>query len=78
MLEWLTHVEPGHWWLLAGALLLLELSRPKFIFLLLGIIAASVGFLASGFPAMPFIFQLLVFVVLSAGATVGWLRYREA
>lgn len=78
MFDWLIHVESGHWWILAGALLLLELSKPKFIFLLLGIVAASVGFLVSGFPAMPFGIQLTVFLFFSAGATIGWLRYRES
>ena len=78
MLDWLINVESWHWWLLAGAFLLLELSWPRYIFLLLGIIAASVGFLLSGFPSMPFKIQLLVFLVLSAGAAIGWYRYREA
>jgi len=77
MLDWLIMVEAAHWWLLSGALLLLELSWPKFIFLLLGIIAATVGFLLSGFPTMPFKFQLLVFVTLGAGATIAWFRMRE-
>ena len=77
MLDWLINIESWHWWALAGVLMLIELSRPKFIFLLLGIVAASVGFLASGFPTMPFEIQLLVFVLFSAGVSLGWLRYRE-
>ncbi len=66
-----------HWWILAGVLLILELTSPAFFFLWVGIAAAAVGFLMLLFPGQPIELQLVLFSVLSIVAVVAWRRYRE-
>ena len=44
-MEWFDKILFWHWWILAGALLILELTSPVFFFLWLGFSAAAVGFL---------------------------------
>ena len=56
--------------------MLLELSSPKMIFLVLGVVAAAMGFMVFAFPALPAVIQATVFVVLSTLALVTWRRYR--
>jgi membrane protein implicated in regulation of membrane protease activity len=76
-MEWLRHIDFWHWWILAGVLLLLELSAPTYFFLWLGIAAAAVGFLVLVFPAMTVEVQFVAFGVLSIFAVLAWRRYRE-
>ena len=66
-----------HWWILAGILLILELSSPVFFFLWLGFAAAAMGLLLWVFPEMPLVTQLTLFAILSVVAVVAWRRYRE-
>ena len=49
-MEWLQNIVFWHWWILAGVLLILELTSPVFVFLWLGFAAAAVGFLLLVFP----------------------------
>ena len=49
-MDWLTHIVFWHWWILAGMLLILELTSPVFFFLWLAFSAAAVGFLLLVFP----------------------------
>ena len=72
----LAQMEFWHWWVLAGLLMVLELTRPLFFFLWLGFAAAAVGFLLLVFPSIPVQVQLLLFGILSAIALVAWRRYR--
>lgn len=44
-MEWLDKIVFWHWWVLAGVLLILELTSPVFFFLWLGFAAAAVGFI---------------------------------
>lgn len=76
-MEWLDKIVFWHWWILAGLLLIFELTAPVFFFLWLGIAAAAVGFLLLVFPAMPLELQLVLFSVLSIVAVVAWRKYRE-
>ena len=76
-MQWLTQIECWHWWILAGLFMLLELSSPKMFYLLLGVVAASMGFMIFAFPALPAAMQAMVFVGLSALALVTWRRYRR-
>ena len=76
-MDWLDHIVFWHWWILAGVLLILELTSPVFFFLWLGFSAAAVGFLLLVFPALPVEAQLALFGVLSVIAVVTWKRYRE-
>ena len=76
-MEWLTKIVFWHWWILAGVLLILELTAPAFFFLWLGIAAAATGFLLLVFPSMPIEMQLVLFSVLSIVAVMAWRKYRE-
>ena len=77
MMEWLNLVVFWHWWILAGVLLILELTTPTYFFLWLAIAASAVGFLVLAFPAMGIEVQLLTFGGLSIVAAVAWHRFRE-
>jgi hypothetical protein len=70
-------IEFWHWWVLAGLLLVLELIRPRFVFLWLGFVAAAVGFLLLVFPSIPPRAQWALFGLLSAVAVTAWCYYRR-
>ncbi len=77
-MDWLQHVVFWQWWILAGALLILELSWPLFFFLWLSFAAAAVGFLLLVFPGIHLGGQLALAGVLSAVAVLAWRRYYRA
>ena len=77
-MDWLDHILFWHWWILAGVLLILELSSPVFFFLWLGIAAAATGLLVMVFPGLSIEVQLVLFAVLSIIAVVAWRKYRES
>jgi len=77
MIEWLDKLVFWHWWILAGVLLILELTSPVFFFLWLGFAAAAVGFLLLVFPQIPVEGQLVLFGILSVVAVLAWRKYRE-
>lgn len=77
MTAWLEHIVFWHWWILAGLLLILELTAPAFFFLWLGIAAAAVGMILLVFPAIPVETQLVLFAVASIVAVLAWHKYRE-
>ena len=74
----LEHVVFWHWWILAGVLLILELTSPVFFFLWLGIAAAAVGLLLLVIPSLTIEMQLVLFGILSVIAVVAWRKYRES
>lgn len=76
-MAWLEHLMFWHWWILAGVLLILELTSPVFFFLWLGFSAAAVGFLLLVFPGTPVEVQLVLFGALSVVAVFAWRKYRE-
>jgi membrane protein implicated in regulation of membrane protease activity len=76
-MDWLNNVVFWHWWILAGVLLILELTSPMFFFLWLGFAAVAVGLLLLAFPGMPLEAQLVLFGALSIIAVVAWRKYRE-
>jgi len=77
-MEWLESLVFWHWWILAGVLLIIELTAPVFFFLWLGMAAAATGLLLLVFPSMPVEFQLVLFAVLSVVAVIAWRKYRES
>ena len=77
MTEWLEHIVFWHWWILAGLLLILELTAPAFFFLWLGIAAAAVGLILLVFPSIPIETQLVLFGIASIVAVLAWRKYRE-
>jgi inner membrane protein len=66
-----------HWWILAGVLLIFELTSPVFFFLWVGIAAAAVGLLLLVIPSMTIELQLVLFGILSVIAVLAWRKYRE-
>ena len=77
MMTWLEHIVFWHWWILAGLLLILELTAPAFFFLWLGIAAAAVGLIFMVFPSMALETQLVLFGLASIVAVLAWRKYRE-
>jgi len=78
METWLDHIVFWHWWILAGLLLILELTAPAFFFLWLGIAAAAVGLILLVFPSIPIETQLVLFGIASIVAVLAWRKYRES
>jgi membrane protein implicated in regulation of membrane protease activity len=78
MMAWLEHVVFWHWWILAGLLLILELTAPAFFFLWLGIAAAAVGLILMVFPSIGIETQLVLFGIASIVAVIAWRKYRES
>jgi membrane protein implicated in regulation of membrane protease activity len=66
-----------HWWILAAALIILEVFAPGAFFLWLGIAAAVVGGLVLLAPELAWEYQVLVFSVLSVLSIVVWRRYSK-
>ncbi|MGH8033784.1 MAG: NfeD family protein [Lysobacterales bacterium] len=77
-MDGIEHVVFWHWWILAGVLLILELTSPVFFFLWVGIAAAAVGMLLLVIPSLTIEMQLVLFGILSVIAVVAWRRYRES
>ena len=77
MMEWFDQIVFWHWWILAGLLLILELTAPAFFFLWLGIAAASVGLILLVFPSIDLETQLILFAITSIVAVLAWRKYRE-
>lgn len=77
MMAWLEHIVFWHWWILAGLLLILELTAPAFFFLWVGIAAAAVGLILLVFPSIVLEIQLVLFGIASIVAVLAWRKYRE-
>ena len=75
-MDWLHNVSFWHWWILAGVLLIMELTWPVFFFLWLSFSAAAVGFLLLVFPEIPLSGQLVLAAILAAVAALAWRRNR--
>lgn len=76
-MDWLSQIVFWHWWVLAGLLLIVEMTTPSYFFLWLGIAAAAVGFLVLVFPGMAVGIQFVTFGVLSIIAALGWRRHHD-
>lgn len=77
VVSWLNQIVFWHWWVLAGLLLVLELTRPVFLFLWLGFAAAAVGFLLLVFPGLSVAAQLALSGALFAVVVLAWRRHRS-
>jgi membrane protein implicated in regulation of membrane protease activity len=71
----LEQLDYWHWWILAAALIILEVFAPGAFFLWLGIAAGVVGGLAYLAPAMSWEYQLLAFSVMSVVSIIVWRRF---
>ena len=67
-----------HWWAFGGALVIVEVFAPGFVFLWLGIAAALVGTLLWLWPGIGPDYQVLIFAALSVTSVLGWRRWRDA
>ena len=76
-MEWLKYIDHWHWWVLASALLLLEMAAPTFFFLWLAIAAVALGFLVLGYPTMSLEIQFGAYGLLCIVAAIAWYRFRE-
>lgn len=68
-------VSHWHWWILATALVILEVFAPGAFFLWLGIAAAVVGGAVYLAPGLGWEYQILIFSVLSVVSIVVWRKY---
>lgn len=66
-----------HWWVLGGALVILETFAPGAVFLWLGIAAGAVGLVLVVWPGLPLEAQLLAFAALSLASVLGWRRWQS-
>lgn len=64
-----------HWWVLALALLILEVFAPGFIFLWLAVAAGIVGLMLYFTPDLAWEYQFMAFGVLSVVAVTVWWRW---
>ena len=71
-------IDYWHWWILAGILLILEISAPSFFFLWLAIAAAITGFVLLAIPDLGWQYQLLAFSGLSVVSIVAFRRYKRS
>ena len=77
MSEWMDNIVFWHWWIIAGVLLILELTAPAFFFLWLGMAAAATGLIVLVIPGLSLGTQLVLFSILSVVAVIAWRKYRE-
>ncbi len=68
-------VDFWQWWILAAALMILEVFTPGAFFLWMGVAAGVVGLLLLVAPATSWQIQLLLFAVLSIVSIVAWRAY---
>ena len=64
-----------HWWILAAALIILEVFAPGAFFLWLGIAAGVIGGLIYLLPSLDWEYQVLIFSVLSVVSILVWRKY---
>lgn len=70
-------IDFWHWWILAVALIIIEILLPTFFALWLAIAAALTGLLLLIFPALGWEWQLLLFALFSVVSIVAWRRYYQ-
>ena len=73
-----SQIDYWHWWILAGILLILEISAPSFFFLWLTIAATMTGFVLLVVPDLGWQYQLLIFSLLSIVTITAFRRYQRA
>ena len=70
-------IDFWHWWILAVALVIIEILLPSFFALWLAIAAALTGLVLLLFPALGWEWQLLVFALFSVISIIAWRRYYQ-
>lgn len=78
MPDWLPtleKVQPWHWWVLGGILLILEISAPGIFFVWLALAAFALGLIVFVLPILPVAIQLLLFAALCVVSVFVGRRY---
>ncbi len=70
-------IDFWHWWILAVALVIIEILLPSFFALWLAIAAALTGLILLLFPALGWEWQLLIFAMFAVISIVAWRRYYQ-
>ncbi|HET8808568.1 MAG TPA: NfeD family protein [Methylophaga sp.] len=70
-------IDFWHWWILAVALIIVEILLPSFFALWLAIAAALTGLLLLFFPGLGWEWQLLLFALFSVVSIIAWRRYYQ-
>ncbi|MDT8309819.1 MAG: NfeD family protein [Methylophaga sp.] len=70
-------IDFWHWWILAVALVIVEILLPSFFALWLAIAAALTGLLLLIFPGLGWEWQLLLFALFSVVSIIAWRRYYQ-
>jgi hypothetical protein len=68
-------IDFWHWWILAVALVIIEILAPSFFALWLGIAAFVTGLVLWLLPQLGWEYQLLLFALLAVSSIVMWRRY---
>jgi inner membrane protein len=71
-------VQFWHWWVLGGALVILEAFAPGFVFLWIGVAAGVIGCVLVVWPNLALELQLLAFAGLSLASVFGWRRWQSS
>ena len=71
----LTSIVYWHWLVLALILVALEMLLPATYFLWMGVAAATIGVIMVFVPQLPFLIQIIIFLLISVGSLVLHKRY---
>ena len=66
-----------HWWVLALAMVILEVFAPGAIFIWLGVAASIVGVILLVAPDLGWEYQFMTFAILSIVTMAAWKLYRR-
>ncbi|OUR64251.1 hypothetical protein A9Q79_07370 [Methylophaga sp. 42_25_T18] len=75
MMELALAIDFWHWWILAVALVIIEILAPTFFALWMAIAAFLTGMALLLVPEMQWQYQVLLFAVMSVLSIVMWRRY---
>jgi len=64
-----------HWWMMAVALIILEIFAPTFFALWMGIAAFMTGVAVYLMPEMQWEYQVFIFAILSVASIIIWRHY---
>lgn len=70
-------IDFWHWWILAVALIIVEILLPSFFALWLAIAAALTGLILLLFPQLGWEWQMLLFALFSVVSIIAWRRYYQ-
>ncbi|MES9856571.1 MAG: NfeD family protein [Sedimenticola sp.] len=71
-MSWFEGLTYWHWWVLAVALVILEVFSPAAFFLWMGVSASVVGLILLLLPELEWEYQVLAFSLLSVFSVVAW------